>query len=86
MAHTIILSADQQRDLEAEVAAGHFSSIEAAVKIALDNLLPGNETDMDWARPLADEARANVTLGDEVLGQEALNLLDSRIRDLQSRK
>jgi Arc/MetJ-type ribon-helix-helix transcriptional regulator len=83
---TITLTPDQQRDLESQVAAGHFPSVEAAVKIALDNLLPGDDTDLDWARPLVDEARADAANGDVIPGQEAHDLLDRRVADLQGRR
>ena len=86
MSITIELTPDQQRHLEAEVAAGPFASIEAAVKIAIENLLPGDESDLDWAQPLVEEARGEVANGDAISGQEVRELLDRRIRELQSRK
>lgn len=86
MPTTITLTPDQHRHLESEVAAGHFPSIEAAVKIAIDNLLPGDETDLDWARNLVDEARAGMANGEAISGQDALDVLDRRILDLQKRK
>ncbi len=86
MPTTITLTPDQQRHLESEVAAGRFPSIEAAVSIALDNFLPGDEADLDWARPLVDQTRADVANGDAISGQEAIDLLDRRIHELQGRK
>ena len=53
----ITLTHEQQRWIEAEVAAGRFPSVEAAVRVAVDNLMPGDLDDLTWCRPLLDEAR-----------------------------
>ena len=54
----ITLTSEQQTWIEAEVAAGRFPSVEAAVRAAVDNLMPGDVADLDWVKPLLDEARA----------------------------
>jgi hypothetical protein len=55
----IKISDAQRLWLETEVAAGRFPSLEAATQMALDNLLPGDLDDLEWARPYLDEARAS---------------------------
>jgi len=84
MTVTMTLSAAQQRWLEAEVAAGRYASIEAAVQFAIENLLPGNLDDLDWAAPYLDEARAGAASG-EVRSIDAVRRqLAKRISDLET--
>jgi antitoxin ParD1/3/4 len=52
------------------VEEGEFPSIEAAVRQILDDRMAGEgEYDLDWAKPLIDEALAEVERG-EVLSPE----------------
>ncbi len=80
---TITLSPEQQRFLEAEVAAGHFSSIEAAVSFAVDQLIPGDLSDLSWAKSYADEARAALARGEYISIDEFRQRLAERIRSLR---
>jgi len=68
---TIQLSPEQQQWLEAQVAAGHFSSLEQAVAVAIADLMATAEDDLDWAEPLVDEASAELDRGEGVPADEA---------------
>lgn len=68
---TIQLSPEQQRWLEAQVAAGHFASLEQAVAVAVADLMATVEDDLDWAKPLVDEAAAELDRGEGVPVDEA---------------
>jgi len=68
---TIQLSPEQQQWLEAQVAAGHFSSLEQAVAVAIVDLMATAEDDLDWAKPLVDEAAAELDRGEGVPADEA---------------
>jgi len=68
---TIQLSPEQQRWLEAQVEAGHFSSLEQAVAVAIADLMATTEDDLDWAKPLVDEAIASVERGEGIPANEA---------------
>ena len=68
---TILLSPEQQQWLEAQVAAGHFSSLEQAVAVAIADLMATAEDDLDWAKPLVDEAAAELDRGEGVPADEA---------------
>ena len=66
---TIALTAEQTRWLEQAVAEGRFSSVEAAVQVAVTNLMtePQSVTaEDDWVLPLLDEARASIARGEGV--------------------
>ena len=68
---TIQLSPEQQQWLEAQVAAGHFSSLEQAVAVAIADLMATVEDDLDWAKSLVDEAAAELDRGEGVPADEA---------------
>jgi Arc/MetJ-type ribon-helix-helix transcriptional regulator len=53
----ISLPKEQLEWLEAEVAAGHFSSIDEALSLAVAELKSLHENDLAWAKPYVDEAR-----------------------------
>ena len=53
----ITLTAEQQRWLETEVAAGHLPSVEGAVRVAVADLKSIASGDLSWARPYV-ESRA----------------------------
>jgi Arc/MetJ-type ribon-helix-helix transcriptional regulator len=61
---TITLTNDQQKRLEREVAEGRFTSVEDAVRAAVENLLPVDTSDLAWAKPFLDEARASLAEGE----------------------
>jgi Arc/MetJ-type ribon-helix-helix transcriptional regulator len=78
---TIQLSPEQQRWLEAQVEAGHFASLEQAVAVAIADLMASVEDDLEWAKPLVDEAAAELDPGEGVPADEAF----ARIRKVLDR-
>ena len=68
---TVQLSPEQQQWLEDQVAAGHFSSVEQAVAVAIADLMTMAEDDLDWAKPLVDEAIAELDRGEGMPADEA---------------
>jgi hypothetical protein len=68
---TIQLSPEQQRWLEAQVEAGHFASLEQAVAVAIADLMAAVDDDLEWAKPLVDEAIAAVDRGEGIPADEA---------------
>ncbi len=81
----ITLPADQQKWLEAEVAAGHFESIDDALAAAVAELMAIETDDLAWAKPYVEEARASVARGAVISGQEFFGRLESRLDKLRSR-
>ena len=63
---TITLTPEQQKRLEAAVAAGQFASVEEAVRWAVDHfvLTDADLADLSWAKPYLDEARASLARGE----------------------
>jgi Arc/MetJ-type ribon-helix-helix transcriptional regulator len=66
------LSLEQQRWLEAQVADGHFVSLEEAVVVAISDLMAVSEDELDWARPLVEAGLAELDRGEVVPGDKAL--------------
>lgn len=67
---TVTLTREQQAWLEAEVAAGHFPSVEDAVRIAVADLKAMHTGDLAWAKPYVDAARAAVARGETMSLEE----------------
>jgi antitoxin ParD1/3/4 len=84
-AMNISLPREQQEWLEAEVAAGHFSSIDEALTVAVADLKALMEDDLAWAKPYVDQARASVARGDVISGEDFFKHLNSKIESLRSR-
>ena len=83
---TVTLTPEQMRWIEAAVAAGQFSSVEEAVRAAVDELIAASAFgDLEWAKPYIDEARQQVARGDVIDGEEFLARLDQGIDALRSR-
>jgi Arc/MetJ-type ribon-helix-helix transcriptional regulator len=78
---TITLTPKQQAWLEAEVAAGHFASIEEAVQIAIAELMrPIDTRDLSWAKPYIDEARASLARGEGIPADQVFAEIDERLK------
>ena len=70
--------------LEAQVAAGHFASIEDAITAAVLGL-PLDESkigSLAWARPLLDEAEAAIKSGETFSDEETYSGLEKRLGKL----
>jgi antitoxin ParD1/3/4 len=80
----IILPPEQQEWLEAEVAAGHFTSIDEALAVAVADLMAIHNDDLAWAKPYVDQARASVARGDVLSGEEYFKRLNARLESLRS--
>lgn len=75
---TIIIPAEHKTWLDAQVAAGHFASVEEAVAVAIAALKSADYDDLDWAKPLVDEARRSVATGDVISGDEFIAELEAK--------
>ena len=66
----ITLRLEQEAWLKAHVAAGDFASVEEAARQLIDDriaeLAMDDADDLAWAKPLVDEARAEVARGEVV--------------------
>ena len=69
---TIQLSPKQEQWLKAQVAAGHFGSLEQAISAAVANLMASSADDLDWAQPLVDAAAHELARGEGIPADEAL--------------
>jgi Arc/MetJ-type ribon-helix-helix transcriptional regulator len=76
---TVTLTPDQQNWLEAQVAAGHFTSIEDAIRIAVADLKAANSEDLDWAKPYLEKARQSVAQGHIMSGDEFLRRTEKNL-------
>ena len=78
---TITLTPEQQKWLETQVAAGRFVSIEEAVRLAVAELmLPVDTSDLSWAKPYLDEARASLARGESLSPQEVFAETDAWLK------
>jgi antitoxin ParD1/3/4 len=69
---SITLTPGQQEWINARIASGEFASVEQAVRQLIDERIAElsiEEDDLAWAKPLVDEALAQVERG-EVLTRE----------------
>jgi antitoxin ParD1/3/4 len=71
---TISLTPKQQAWIDARVARGEFASIEEAARQLIDERIleldVDENDDMIWAKPLADEALAEVERGEYITLEE----------------
>ncbi len=81
----ITLPTEQQKWLEAQVAAGNFASIDEALAVAVADLMAIQNDDLAWAKPYVDQARASVARGDLLSGEEFFKRLNLRLETLRSR-
>ena len=77
----ITLTPEQQKWLEAEVAAGRFVSVEEGVRLAAAELMPPIDmTDLSWAKPYLDEARASLAAGKGIPAEQVFAEVDERLK------
>ena len=81
----INLPAEQQKWLEAQVAAGSFASIDEALAVAVADLMAIQNDDLAWAKPYVDRARASVERGDVMTGEEFFDRLRAKVETLRAR-
>jgi antitoxin ParD1/3/4 len=80
----ITLPPEQQRWLEAQVAAGYFGSIDEALAVVVADLIAIHNDDLAWAKPYVDQARDSVARGDVLSGEEYFTRLKARLDALRS--
>jgi antitoxin ParD1/3/4 len=70
----ITLTPEQEAWIQAHVATGDFASIEEAARQLIDDriaeLAVDDDDDMEWARPLLEEAREAIASGDVITLEE----------------
>jgi antitoxin ParD1/3/4 len=81
----VTLPSDQQKWLEAEVAAGRFESIDDALAAAVAELMSLDADDLAWAKPYVEQARTSIARGDVISGEEFFKRLDARLDKLRAR-
>jgi antitoxin ParD1/3/4 len=80
---TITLPPGLQKWLEAQVAAGRFSSVDDAIAVAVADLMAIDEDNLAWAKPYVDEARAAAARGEVVPLDDALADIDACLSTLK---
>jgi Arc/MetJ-type ribon-helix-helix transcriptional regulator len=80
---TITLPPGLQKWLEAQVAAGRFSSVDDAIAVAVADLMAIDEDNLAWAKPYVDEARAAAARGEVVPLDDALADIDACLATLK---
>lgn len=79
----ITLLPEQQKWLEAEVAAGRFQSINDAIAAAVAELISIRDDDLAWAKPYVEQARVSVARGDVMSGEDFFKRLDAKLASLR---
>ena len=79
------LPPEQQKWLESQVTAGHFSSIDDALSAAVADVMAIHRDDFEWARPYIEQARASVARGNAVSGEEYFKRLDGKLAALRAK-
>jgi antitoxin ParD1/3/4 len=83
MTITLTLTREQEESLQALVASGRFASVEAAISFAIDHFSPPDLTDLSWAKPYLDEARAQVERGEVITLEEFKAHIDEKLKGLR---
>jgi antitoxin ParD1/3/4 len=78
----ITLPREQQEWLEAQVRAGAYESIDEAVATIVAEHMLLDPDDLDWAKPLVDEARASIARGEGMTLEEYRTRMDKRFGKL----
>lgn len=79
----IRLRPDQQAWLEAQVAAGHFSSVDDAVALAVSDLMAIGDDDLAWAKPYVNEGREAAARGEVISVDDAVTDIEAHIAALK---
>lgn len=80
---TVTLTPEQQKWLEAAVAAGQFPSVEDAVRLAVADLKAVHTDDLAWAKPYVDAARAAAARGETITIEEHRTRMAARLDALK---
>jgi antitoxin ParD1/3/4 len=82
---TITLTPEQVEWLEQQVADGEFDSVEEAVRLAVADLMTLDTDDLEWAKPLVDEARAALARGEGVPAEAVKAEIDAYLKSIGAR-
>jgi len=84
---TISLTPEQQAWINARIERGEFTSIEEAVQQLIEERICERELeeidDMAWAKPLVDEALAEVERGEFISIEEHQARMDARVASMK---
>jgi len=80
MTITLTLTRKQEEALQALVTAGRFPTVEAAISFAVDHFSPPDLTDLSWAKPYIDEARASLERGEGIPAEQVFAEIDARLK------
>ena len=83
MTITLTLTPEQEEALRAQVTAGRFTSVEAAISFAVDHFTPPEISDLSWAKPYVDEARAQIERGETVTLDEFNAHVDEKLKEFR---
>jgi antitoxin ParD1/3/4 len=78
------LPLEQQEWLNAQVAAGHYASVDEALAVAVADLMAIHSDEFAWAKPYVDQARASVARGDVMSGEEYFKRLNAKLESMRS--
>jgi antitoxin ParD1/3/4 len=78
----ITLPREQQEWLEAQVRAGAYDSIDEAVATIVGEHMLLDLDDLDWAKPLVDEARKSIARGEGMTLEEYRARMEKRFGKL----
>jgi antitoxin ParD1/3/4 len=79
----IKLPREQSDWLQTQVDAGHFSSVDDAVTMAVADFMAAGNDGLAWAKPYVDEARAAVARGEVVSADDAMTDIDAHMAALK---
>ncbi len=74
------LTKEHEDWLQAQVAAGRFSSLEEAVAEAINSLRADDEA-FAWAKPLVDEGLAELDRGEAIPAEEVFTRIEASLRE-----
>ncbi len=80
---TITLPREQQEWLEAQVAAGHYDSVEQAVASIVAEHMHCDVDDLSWAKPLVDERLASIAQGEALTLEEHRRRIEEKLAALR---
>ena len=80
------LTTEQEAWLTAHIESGEFSSPEDALARFIDERIAEEEDDLAWAKPLIEEAEAEIARGDVMTLEEHLARTDALFAAFDSRK
>jgi len=79
----VTLPREQQEWLEAQVKAGAYDSIDDALSRFVAEHMNLDIDDLDWAKPLIEEARASAERGETMTLEEYRAMMDERFGKLE---